>query len=136
MTNIEQKTLQPAPKDEVAKTMEQTRSGLLFKPAVDIFESVATITLLMDLPGVKPDDLSVDLKEDILTISACVTPLKEDNETELLSEYEEGSYYRQFSLTQEVDQRKIDAQLADGVLRLTMHKAEKAVPRKIEVKTG
>ena len=136
MTGIEQKTLQPAPKDEVAPAVEQPRPGLLFKPAVDIFESGTAVTLLVDLPGVETENLSVDLKEDTLTISACVTPLKKENETVLLSEYEEGSYYRQFSLTQEVDQQKIDAQLAEGVLRLTMHKAEKAVPRKIEVKAG
>jgi HSP20 family molecular chaperone IbpA len=136
MANQEDKSLQPVPKDELAKAIEQTRSGHLFNPAVDIFESDVTITLLADLPGVKPEDLSVDLKEDVLTITACFNPSEKNNETELLKEYEEGSYYRQFALTQEIDQKKIDAQLVDGVLHLTMHKVEKAIPRKIEVNAG
>ena len=136
MVEIEKKSLQPEVKTELETTTEQIRPGLLFRPAVDIFESASAITLLVDLPGAKPEDLSVDLKDDILTISACVVPLEADSETVLLSEYEVGSYYRQFSLTQEIDQQKIDARLSDGVLRLTLNKAEKAVPRKIEIKSG
>ena len=87
-------------------------------------------------PFLHIEDLSVDLKDDILTISACVVPLEEDNEKLLLSEYEAGSYYRQFSLTQQIDQQKIDARFSDGVLRLTLNKVEKAAPRKIEIKAG
>ena len=103
---------------------------------MDIFESDATITLLADLPGVKPEDLSVDLKEDVLSISACSTPSEKNNETGLLKKHEEGLYYHQFALTQETDQKKNDAQLSDGALSLTMHKVEKTVHHKIEVKTG
>ena len=136
MVEIEKKSLQPEPKTALEKTAEQTRPGLLFRPSVDIFESMSAITLLVDLPGAKPEDLSVDLQYDILTISACPAPLEADNEKVLLSEYEVGSYYRQFSLTQEIDQQKVDARLSDGVLRLKLNKMEKAVPRKIEIESG
>ena len=121
-------------KQEVASP-EQTVPGPYFVPAVDIFENEKEITLLADLPGVVADGLTIDLHEDVLTLVGETSPLGDDGEGKIVVEYDTGKYYRQFSLSDIIDQENIDAVLKDGVLRLTLPKAEKAKPRKITVTT-
>jgi HSP20 family molecular chaperone IbpA len=103
---------------------------------VDIFETEKGITLLADMPGVGTKDLSIDLKENILTLSGDIAAFEGANEQDILIEYEVGKYFRQFTLPEVIDQSKIDAHLRDGVLRLTLPKLEKAAPRKIAVRAA
>ena len=132
----ETKELQVKEKQEVSVPGEQTKPGRVFTPAVDIFETEKEMTLLADLPGVKSDQLNIDLRDNVLTLTGEVTPWEGADEEDLLIEYEIGRYFRQFTLSEVIDQDKIDAQLNDGVLRLTLPKVEKATPRKISVKAG
>jgi HSP20 family molecular chaperone IbpA len=88
------------------------------------------------MPGVKADDLTIDLRDNTLTLSADIAPVDNTDEEEILVEYETGRYYRQFTLGELINQEKIDAKLNDGVLRLTLPKVEKVTPKKIAVKTG
>lgn len=136
MTNSESKEIQVKPKQEVTTASEQTRPGLVFTPSVDIFETEHEISLLADLPGVTSDGLTIDLRENTLTLTGEVKPFEGANEEDILIEYEIGKYYRQFTLSSVIDQSKIDAKLADGVLRLSLPKIEAATPRKIEVKAA
>lgn len=129
------KELKIKEKQEVSTPAEQTRPGLVFTPSVDIFETDKELVLLADMPGVKAGDLNIDLRDDTLTLSGDVQPDQTTGENEIFIEYEVGKYYRQFSLSEIIDQTKIDAQLKDGVLRLTLPKVEKATPRKIAVQT-
>lgn len=126
------KEIQVKEKQEVTSP-EQTAPGPYFVPAVDIFENEKDITLLADLPGVAADGLTIDLREDVLTLIGETSPLGDDGEEQIVFEYNTGKYYRQFSLSDIIDQEKIDAVLKDGVLRLTLPKAEKAKPRKIAI---
>jgi len=132
----ETKEIQAKEKQEVSVPAEQTKPGPVFTPAVDIFETEKEITLLADLPGVKSDELKIDLRDNVLTLTGDVAPWEGAEEEDLLIEYEIGRYFRQFTLSEVIDQNKIDAQLNDGVLRLTLPKIEKAAPRKISVKAG
>jgi len=66
--------VQKAETSSVATTPEQTRTGPVYSPAVDIFENDNTITLLADMPGVKASDLEIDLRENVLTLTGRVTP--------------------------------------------------------------
>lgn len=115
---------------------EQTKPGPVFSPSVDIFETEKAITLLADMPGVKADDLMVDLRDDTLTLAGEVSDSVKTTGEKVLEEYRTGRYYRQFSLSEVIDQEKIDAKLSDGVLRLTLPKVEKATPRRIAVQVG
>ena len=127
------KELKIQKKHEVSTPAEQTRPGLVFTPNVDIFETDKELVLLADMPGVKTEDLSIDLRDDTLTLAGDVQSGQKPGESEIFIEYEVGKYYRQFSLSEIIDQTRIDAQLTDGVLRLTLPKVEKAAPRKIAV---
>jgi len=134
MADTESKALQPKAKAEVTTPSEQMKPGLVFTPAVDIFETEKEITLLADMPGVKPEGLNIDLRENILTLDGDVQSPEGSDEVDILREYRTGKYYRQFTLSQIIDQGKIDAGMKDGVLRLTLPKVEAATPRKIAVK--
>ena len=135
MTDRESKALQAREKAEVTSPAEQTRPGMVFTPAVDIFETDKEITLLADMPGVTSKALSIDLHENILTLDGDVKLPERADEVDIMREYRTGKYYRQFTLSQVIDQSKIDAVLKDGVLRLRLPKVEAPTPRKIAVKS-
>lgn len=136
MADTESKELKVREKQELTSQAEQTTPGLVFTPSVDIFETENAITLLADMPGVNPDDLTIDLRDNTLTLSADIAPFEGADEEDVLVEYEIGKFYRQFTLGEMINQEKIDAQLNDGVLRLSLPKVEKATPKKITVKAG
>ncbi|MGB6067256.1 MAG: Hsp20/alpha crystallin family protein [Desulfomonilaceae bacterium] len=114
---------------------EFTREGTYFVPAVDIYDTNKELVLLADMPGVRTGDVEIDLKDDILTILGKVHDEGSQGQP-ILSEYRVGNYFRTFRLTEVVDQSKITAAMADGVLKLLMPKVEKAVPRKIPITVG
>jgi HSP20 family protein len=113
---------------------EFAQEGMYFEPAVDIYDTPYEVVLLADMPGVETEGVEIDLKDDTLTIMGKVHD-ESDQEELLLAEYGVGSYFRNFRLTEVIDQSKITATMSDGVLKLTMPKVEKAIPRKIPVTT-
>ena len=134
MADLETKEIQLKDKSELMSPMEHLRSGLTFKPDVDIFETDTAITLLADMPGVKAEDLTIDLRENVLTLDGEAKPPESGDEVDVYYEYRTGKYYRQFNLSEMIDQAKISAELKDGVLRLNLPKAKAKQPRKIQVK--
>ena len=129
-----QKDLQVQDKQELRAEGESTRNVPVYLPAVDIFESDDALTLIADMPGVAPEEVCIDLKDNQLTIHGAATVYGE-GEQSLLREYGVGDYQRQFTLGKMVDQSKIEALMKDGVLTVTLPKADVAKPRKIAVKT-
>jgi HSP20 family protein len=133
MTAEQSKEIQVKPKQEVTGPSEQTRPGVVYTPDVDIFETDKEIVLLADMPGVAADNLTIDLRDDTLTLSGDAEAPDTEGHKPLLAEYGTGRYFRKFSLSDVIDQANIDAQLKDGVLRLTLPKVAKATPRTIAV---
>lgn len=111
---------------------EDTRANEHYlKPAVDILETEEGLTLLADLPGVDKEDLEIKIEKGLLTIEARVEPRNLGKE--IYREYLLTSYYRQFQLSDQIDQSRTKAEFSNGVLSLTLAKAEAAKPRRIEI---
>ena len=129
------KDLQAKEKVELQTTAESTRDVPSYIPAVDIYESPEALTLVADMPGVGPENLVVDVHDNKLTLRGTVT-IEGEKERVLLQEYGVGDYFREFTLGRAIDQSKIGATIKNGVLTLTLPKAEAIKPRKITVKSG
>ena len=105
-------------------------------PPVDIYESDDSAQLVVDLPGCDEASVEVRLEEGTLTITARADRPEFPGHQLTYSEYRPGDFERTFSVSDMVDTEKIEAAVKDGVLRLTLPKAEAAKPKKIEVKTA
>jgi HSP20 family protein len=97
-----------------------------FTPAVDVVEDDQKFELHADLPGVKQEDLDIQVEKDVLTI-------KGERKLERKGERVAGAFSRAFTLPKHVDVEKIAATLKDGVLTLTLPKRPEAQPRQIKV---
>lgn len=112
---------------------ETQPAALTFTPAVDIFEKGETTVIIADMPGVASDGVDVTLERQVLTLRGTVTPRAPDGYRRISSEYREGDYLRVFTLSDEIDQAKINAEFKNGVLRLELPRAAAAQPKKISV---
>ena len=134
---MKEKEMELKEKKEVKQSAgEGTRPGPVFIPAVDILENELEIVVLADIPGVESKNVDIDLKDNQLTIIGRVDPVENDKEAQLYREFEWGDYYRQFSVSNVIDQTKINAKIEEGVLRLVLPKVEKVKPQKIKVTGG
>lgn len=106
-----------------------------FTPLIDIHDSSEGLILEADLPGASEQNLSIQLEENVLTISARIESPAPDGAHLLHEEYRVGDYYRSFILNDEVDRENIKAELCQGVLRVTLPRAERRQTRRIEIKS-
>ena len=127
------KVAEPA---EMEKKQENIEECPVFTPATDIYDDGKSIVMVIDMPGVETEGLDVQLHEGSLTITGRQTPQKPDACELLHWGYSTGMFQRSFRLASEVNQEKIDAKLKNGVLTLTLPKAEKALPKKIKVENA
>jgi HSP20 family protein len=118
---------------EVAQA-EPIRQAPRFVPTADVCENEDQYKVWLDMPGVDPKDLDVRFENGTLTVWGKVDP-RELKATRLFSEYGVGDYYRTFNVTEAIDAGRISAECEDGVLCLTLPKAEAAKPKRIEVRT-
>jgi len=134
---MDSKELTVKKKQEMDKTSGETmRPGPVYIPAVDIVENQDEITVLADMPGVDSKSVDIDLRENRLTIQGHVDPPEGEKEASVYREYSYGDFFRQFTLSNVIDQTKITAKMENGVLRLILPKSARAKPQKIQVASG
>jgi HSP20 family protein len=123
----------------VASPLAQAHPGVptvLHTPPIDIHEGPDGLVLEADLPGVSEGQLSIQLEDNVLSLHARVDAPAPEGARVLHEEYRPGDFYRSFILSDEVERSRITAELKNGVLKLTLPKAERAKTRRIEIKTG
>ena len=125
--------LQVQQKREVEKKQEGTIPARAYVPVTDIVETDAALVLALEMPGVDRDSVNVELENGVLTIEGRIDFAKYEGLSPVYTEYNVGNYARSFELSNDFDQDRISAELKDGVMMLTLPKAEKAKPRKIKV---
>ena len=125
--------LQVQQKREVEKKQETTVPARVYVPVTDIFETDAALMLALEMPGVDREKVNVELESGVLTIQGEVNFAKYEGLYPVYTEYNVGNYARSFELSSDIDQDRISAEFKDGVVMLTLPKAEKAKPRKIKV---
>ncbi len=124
-----------ATSNDVQVSKEGTRAHERYVvPPVDIYETEHGLAVLADLPGVAKQDLNIRVEDSVLTIQGKTT--QEAPGTMRHREYELVNYFRQFELSEKVDQGRIGATLRHGVLTLDLPTAEEAKPRLIQVNVG
>jgi HSP20 family protein len=115
---------------------ERTKNMKVFIPRVDICETKDAIVLLADMPGVDEKSIDIALEKNVLTLSGRVGPETYEGYRVAYAEYEAGDFERAFTLSDEIDRDRIEASVKNGVLRLTLPKAEPVKIRKINVKSA
>ena len=104
-------------------------------PLIDIHEGPEGLVLEADLPGVTEEGITIQLEDNVLSLHARVTSPVPEGARVLHEEYRVRDFYRSFILSDEVERDKISAELKNGVLRLSLPKAERARTRRIEIRS-
>jgi HSP20 family molecular chaperone IbpA len=125
--------LSASEKKELSGGQEKTAPGRFFIPATDVFETEGGLTLVMEMPGVGRENLDVSLEEGVLRVEGRLNYSAYAGMEPVYTEYNVGHYARAFSLSDKIDQEKIDARLEDGVLTLTLPRSPATRPRRIEI---
>ena len=103
-----------------------------WNPAVDVYQDKEQFTVVLELPGLKKEEIEISLHDDTLTISG-ERKREESSEQEFLTERSYGKFQRSFILPTAVDAEKVKASYKDGLLQVVLPKGEEVKPKQIEV---
>jgi HSP20 family protein len=105
-------------------------------PPINVYDSDEGITLVAEIPGVKKEDVTIDLRDNTVTISGSRSvPEHEKGLDVLRCELPEGGFEKSVRLASKIDESKTSASLEDGILRVVFAKAEEAKPRQISIRS-
>jgi len=114
--------------------IEKTRSKPEYTPATDIYEDGEKYTVVCDMPGVDQDGVSVSLEDNVLSVTGEQQEL--DRERFYHQEYAAGIFHRVFRIPDMINRGAIKATIKNGVLTVTLPKAEKEKPKTITVEAA
>jgi HSP20 family protein len=130
----------PSLRDELSRLFDfafpQRDSGLFggWTPALDVYDEKENFIVKVELPGLKKDDIDINLHDGVLTVSGERKSEREAKEGETFrSERYFGRFQRSVQLPALVDATKVKAAYKDGVLTIDLPKAEEAKPKQIAV---
>ena len=129
-----QQDLQVQEKKELEEKGEKTEVGRYYIPPTDIHESSDALFVTMDMPGVRKDNVNINLENNVLTITGTIDFSNYEDLKPIYTEYNIGNYTRSFNLSSEIDKEGISAKMVDGVLALHLPKVKEAAAKQIEVK--
>jgi HSP20 family protein len=109
-------------------------SGAILRAQYSIYETENALTVVVEMPGVEKDKIEINIEDNVLKIEGHIDFASYTEMQPVYTEYNIGHYSRKFSLSSKIDQSKISADMKDGVLTLTLPKAEEAKPRKITIR--
>lgn len=102
-------------------------------PATDILETEGGFHIIMELPGVKAESLSVDIEESELSIKGLSSYAGPESSRRMHTEFGPSTFQRSFTLSDLVDRENVKAELKNGLLKLFLPKAEAMKPRRIHI---
>lgn len=116
-----------------AAAPEAARNTPVWRPLADIQQTREGIVLMLEMPGVAPEDVDITLERRVLTIRGQGRQPEPEALRAMHREYEPGAYERAFTLSEDFDESRIEATMKDGVLTLRLPRAAEARPRTIRV---
>jgi HSP20 family protein len=125
--------LQVQQKRALEAKQEPTVSARTYIPGADIFEAEHALSVVLEMPGVDKSNVDVSVEGGVLVVEGRLDFSKYEGMQPVYTEYNVGNYRRTFSLSNKIDQGAITAEMTDGVLKVTLPKAEAAKARKIEI---
>lgn len=113
---------------------ESIRGNRLYRPLTDVVETDQGVSMMLEMPGVGPDGVEITLENRVLTVRGKVEQTQPENLQLAYAEYSEGDFERAFSLLEDFDPDRIEAEMRNGVLTLTLPRSAESQPRRIAVK--
>ncbi|MDG2307177.1 MAG: Hsp20/alpha crystallin family protein [Candidatus Binatia bacterium] len=129
-------TQQEVPSREAAPAAEAPKLQRTRAPRVDVAETPDAFFITADVPGVAMDAIDVTIEENRLEFTAERTPVTHEELRPAVRQYREGGYARTFAIPETVERANVRADLRDGVLRITLPKAQPVQPQKVQVQVG
>ena len=122
-------------KRALEKKDEATVPARIYVPTTDIFETEGALMVVMEMPGVVKEHADIIVEDNVLSVTGRIDFSKYEKLQPVYTEYNIGHFRRSFSLApSSIDEHRISAEMKDGVLTLTLPKAERVKARKIELK--